>query len=53
MKLCDGLDLSLGHLVNHEQAAFRSGVRTVTRRNEGLRLATQAYGFEVLCSDIA
>ena len=53
MKLCDGLDLSLGHLVNHEQAAFRSGVRTVTRRNEGLQLATQEYGFEVLCSDIA
>jgi len=53
MKLCDGLDLSLEHLVNHEQAAFRSGVRTVTRRNEGLQLATQEYGFEVLCSDIA
>jgi transcriptional regulator with XRE-family HTH domain len=53
MKICDGLDLSLEHLTNHEQAAFRSGVRTVTRRNEGLQLATQAYGFEVLCTDIA
>lgn len=53
MKLCEGLDLSLEHLTSHEQAAFRSGVRTVTRRNEGLQLATQAYGFEVLCTDIA
>lgn len=53
MKICDGLDLSLDHLTSHEQATFRSGVRTVTRRNEGLQLATQAYGFEVLCTDIA
>lgn len=53
MKICGGLDLSLEHLTSHEQATFRSGVRTVTRRNEGLQLATQAYGFEVLCTDIA
>ena len=53
MRICEGLDLSLEHLTSHEQATFRSGVRTVTRRNEGLQLATQAYGFEVLCTDIA
>lgn len=53
MNICDGLDLSLEHLTNHEQASFRTGVRTVTRRNEGLQLPTQAYGFEVLCTDIA
>jgi transcriptional regulator with XRE-family HTH domain len=53
MKICSGLDLSLEHLTNHEQATFRSGIRSVTRRNEGLQLATQGYGFEVLCTDIA
>jgi len=53
MKICDGLDLSLEHLTHHEQATFRSGVRTVTRRGEGVQLTTQAYGFEVLCTDIA
>lgn len=53
MKICEGLDLSLEHLTNHEQASFRSGVRSVTRRSEGLRLSTHAYGYEVLCTDVA
>jgi DNA-binding Xre family transcriptional regulator len=54
MKICDGLDLSLLHLTNPRQSPLGGGgVRTVTRRDEGLPLTTPTYGLEVLCTEIA
>jgi len=52
MKLCEAW-ICLGTLGQPRASRVPVGMRTVTRRNEGLQLATQEYGFEVLCSDIA
>ncbi|WP_184064323.1 helix-turn-helix domain-containing protein [Sphingosinicella soli] len=53
MKLCDGLDLSLRHLTKGEPETFRSGARTITKRDDALIIDTAPYHFEVMSTELS
>ncbi|MCQ8278915.1 XRE family transcriptional regulator [Acetobacteraceae bacterium KSS8] len=53
ISLAAGLDVDVSELFAHKPSANVGGRRAVTRKNEGAKLETGTYTYELLCADIA